>query len=154
MGAILLLFKGFFGGLISKIFSDWRILVAIIVIVISGIIMLRIHKMEKNLAQAKEELVVERKNNDTLRGNVSTLVTTNKSNGVVIEQVTKDRDAAVKSVSALSNSIAETNRTVNSLKQKIDGLKTPPTPLTPYLVEAVEGIQQLRDQANPPVVTK
>lgn len=129
----------------GKIFSDWRLLLAFGIIIAGSLVMWKFKSLENDLKKAQQTLVIEKKNNETLRGNVAILESANKNNAVVIDQVAKDRDNAIASMTRLNGSISANNKSIADLKQKIEGLKNPPTPLTEYLVEAVDGVQKLRD---------
>lgn len=142
MSVILLFFKSF----LSKIFSDWKILLTIVLSIVIGLVSFKIHKIQKEAEKAKQELIIEQDNNKTLRENVSGLEQINKNNELVINQLKIDKDNTIQKFKELSNNISKTNESLSNLENKIDSIKVEPTKLTPYLSKAIDGIQKERDK--------
>ena len=132
--------KGFF----SKILGDWKVLLLLIIAIVSGLIGWKIYDLEKSLKDANEIIQVEKKNNEVLRGNVTSLVSINQENQQKIEQLVKDKQLALESSKKLSESIAKTSKTFDELNAKLDSIKADPTKLSPFLIQAIDGIQQER----------
>ena len=142
--AAFLVVRTFFGGIFSKIFSNWRIFVAIVLVCVIGYAGWKYKSLNSDLADAQKQIQVEQKNNETLRGNVSTLQAANDQNQIIISQLTADKQMAIESVGKLTTEIAKTNQALNVVQKKIDTIKTPPVKLTPYISSAIEGIQASR----------
>jgi predicted negative regulator of RcsB-dependent stress response len=132
--------KNFF----TSIFGDWKVLLLLIVAIVGGLIGWKIYHLEKSLKSANEIIQVEKKNNEVLRGNVNSLVAINQENQQKIEQLVKDKQLALESSKKLSDSIAKTTKSFEELNAKLDTIKTDPTKLTPFLIQAIDGIQQER----------
>ena len=149
---ILLMFaKTMFGGLINifaKIFGDWRILLFVCVMIMGLLVWYKIHSDQKQLELTKQTLMIEQKNNETLRNNVATLAQTNQNNQAVIAQLTADKQLALDSVKTLSVEITKSNQSFSTLQRKLDQINTPPSKLTPYISQAIKGIQEERAKMN------
>lgn len=148
MGGVLLALRGLFGGFVTKVLGDWRLLLAVVFIVVGGLIAFKIHRLESKLTDSQNQVKVEQQNNATLRTNNATLQEANGQNQVIITQLTADKQAAVASVSKLSSEIGKTNKSLADVQQKLDSIKDAPTKLTPYISQAIDGIQRQRDEVT------
>ena len=72
----------------------------------------------------------------------------------MITQLQTDKQNALASVSKLKIELQRINSNVNQIKDRINALTVAPTQLTPYLSEAVKGVQELRDAEAQPEVKK
>jgi len=144
MGAIL--------GIFGFIFKDWRMVLALVVVVIAGIIVWKFKHLESELNHTKDVLKVEQSNNQVLRNNLDQAGQINADNAKMIEAAEAEKKRALEAVSQLNTDLKRTNQSIDAIKQKISGITTPPTKLSPFLVEAVRGVQDLRDAENPPIV--
>ena len=136
MGAVLLVGKMIFGAIgnvFGKILSDWRILVLVCVLVVGGMVGMKIRADQKQLAEVKTELVQEKKNNETLRENVSILQETNQANQDVIKQLQAEKQLALDSVKKLNDQSRQATTAFNTIQSQLEEIKTPPTKLTPYI---------------------
>lgn len=147
MSALLLIFKGLFGGIgtiFGKILGDWRILAFVCALLVVGMVGMKIRADQKELANVKATLVQVQKNNETLKQNEIVLKEANQSNQATIEQLQADKKLALESVNNLTQQLQRSNVAFNTIQRKIDEIKTPPTKLSPYLVSAISGIQSER----------
>jgi len=147
---ILLLLKSFFGGILEKVLGNPKVLLVIVIAIIMGIVALKVRHLESEITVAKQQVVAEQKNNEVLRGNAATLETANAQNKTVIDQLTLDRQNAINSVTELSARLSQTNKTLTEVQQSLEQIKAAPTKLTPYLSQAINGIQKARDAAGAP----
>lgn len=144
MGTVLLVGKMIFGAIgnvFGKILSDWRILALVCVLVVGGMVGMKIRADQKQLAEVKTELVQEKKNNETLRENVSILQETNQANQDVIKQLQAEKQLALDSVKKLNDQSRQATTAFNTIQRQLEEIKTPPTKLTPYISSAISGVQ-------------
>jgi hypothetical protein len=139
--AILLIFKAFFGSIFGFLFKDWRITLMIVIVAVCGFFAYKYHGV-----QAKLE--VEQQNNIVLRTNLAIAAKVNADNDVLIKQAALDNVQTTAAISKLNSDIQQRNDTVTTLKVKLSKVITPPQKLSPRIAIAVEGIQELRDQAE------
>lgn len=132
-------------GFLKNILGDWRVLLLVVMLCAGGYAYYKYSSVQEELKKAQETLVIEQKNNETLRGNVSTLQAANVENQRVIDQVTADRARALQSIAKLNNNINVTSQSIADLHAKVNQLTVPPTPLTPFLRETIKGIEDQRD---------
>jgi predicted phage tail protein len=112
--------------------------------VVATLVGLKIRSLEKSLTAASEQIVFEKKNNEILRGNVSTLEAVNKENQLQVNQLLTDKKIALESTKKLAETVATTNKSLENLQDRIDQLKDSPTKLSPYISQAIDGIQKER----------
>lgn len=132
------------------IFKDWRVILALIITVIVGVIYWQFKHLESKLADAQQAMKTEQANNAVLRGNLNDASKINQQNAVVIDQLKADKEAATAAVNNLNIAITATNRAVGSIKSKIDLMTEPPKPMSPYIIEAIRSSQELQDAETPP----
>jgi len=142
MGAVL--------GIFGVIFKDWRMVLALILLIVAGVLFWKFKSLDGDLTKAKEALRIEQVNTQTLRNNLASAAQINQENANVIKQLEEDKKRALEAVAGLNTDIKKTNQGIEAIKQKINSITTPPTKLTPYIVEAVRGVQDMRDAENPP----
>lgn len=135
-------------GLFGKMFSDWRLIVIVGLIVAGGYMTVRLKIQESNLQKAQATLQISEANNATLKTNITTITRVNKENEQLIQQMKTDQAITAKAVAQLNNTLSARERTVADMKQKLNGISgVPATKPTPYIDLAVRGIQQLRNEA-------
>jgi predicted phage tail protein len=134
----------FMKSLLGKILGDWKVLLLLVIIVVATLVGLKIRSLEKSLTAASEQIVFEKKNNEILRGNVSTLEAVNKENQLQVNQLLTDKKIALESTKKLAETVATTNKSLENLQDRIDQLKDSPTKLSPYISQAIDGIQKER----------
>jgi len=132
------------------ILGSWRAMLAIIIAIFVGVIIWKFKALESDLTHQKEALKIEQSNNQVLRNNLDQAGQINADNAKVIETVETDKKRALDAVTQINSNLQKTNQSINEIKQKITSITAPPTKLTPYLVESVKGVQDLRDAENPP----
>ena len=137
-------------GIFGFIFKDWRMILALILLVIAGVLFWKFKSLDSDLVKSKEALRIEQVNTQTLRNNLASAAQINQENANVIKQLEEDKKRALEAIAGLNTDIKKTNQGIEAIKQKINSITTPPTKLTPYLVEAVRGVQDMRDAENPP----
>lgn len=135
---------------VLSLLGNWRVMLALIIAIFAGIIMWKFKALENDLNHSREALKIEQSNNQVLRNNLDQAGQINADNAKVLEAVEADRKRALEAVSQLNTDLQKTNKNIDAIKQKINGITTPPSKLTPYLVESVKGVQELRDAENPP----
>lgn len=133
-----------FGGFIENVLGRWQVLLIIVVVGISLMVFFNIRQLEKKLEQSQQTLKIEQENNKVLRENLTQLQLINTENQAVIGQVTADKNTAIESVTSLSAELTKTNKSLTELKTRINAITTPPTKLSPYIAEAISGIQTQR----------
>jgi len=143
-----------FLSLFGFIFKDWRMVLALVLIMVISVVAWKFHSLNGDLTHAQEALKIEQTNNQTLRNNLTEAGRINDENAKVIEAAEADKKRALEAVSQLNTDLKKTNQSIDVIKQKISGIATPPSKLTTYLVEAVKGVQEIRDTENPPLPPK
>jgi hypothetical protein len=141
------LFKTVFG-LFVKIFSDWRILLTLAVALLIGLTYWQFKVVSHKLELKTEQAAIAEKNNEVLRKNEAVLQEANAQNAVIITQLQKDKQISIDAVTDLSTKVSKNNQVLMTLQSKINSIKAPPTPLTPYFVDAIDGIQKQRAPAS------
>ena len=96
-------------GFFKNLLSDWRSLLIIVVIVIAGALAWKYRTLNKEIRKKETALQIEKQNNETLRGNVTTLKEVNAQNAQVIEQMQKDKEAATAAINTLAARVEANN---------------------------------------------
>ena len=145
--AIKMVLGGIFGPIFSvlgKLLSDWRIILIISIGLIAGFTYYSFKQINKKYELKQEQYEAEVKNSEVLRKNVSGLTQINADNQNLIVQMQKDKQIALEAVTTLSENINKNNKLLVDVQIKVNKIKAPPTLLTPYLAEAIDGVQQQR----------
>ena len=141
---ILTLLKSFFGVIVTNVVENPKVLVTVVVVAIALFVAFKVHQTEQELTAAKQQVVLEQQNNKTLQGNVMTLQAANDQNKLVIEQLSADKQSAINSVSNLTAVLSRTNQALGTVQTAVNSIKVAPVKLSPYIVQAIDGIQQAR----------
>jgi hypothetical protein len=141
---MLLLFKGLFG----KIFSDWRLIAMAGLVALCAVMTVKLKVEQSHLATAQQTIKIVETNNIVLKQNIATITKVNQENLLMIEQLRADTVITGKTVAQLNNQLAGQTKTVAILKKKLADITTPPQKLSPHIAVTVQGIQELRDQAE------
>jgi uncharacterized protein HemX len=136
----------FFQGTIGKLLKDWRVIAAILIGIILIIVFLKFTNMEKNLKKAKEDFANEQQHSQVLQNNWNQAVEVNKQNQAVIQQLQLDRDNAQEALTSLSVSVERANTQVSNIKTKLDSITVKPSSISPFISEAINGVQAMRDE--------
>lgn len=142
MGFLLIPLK-FLGGFLGKLLSDWRVILVLAILAATALALWKFKSLEEKLVTTEQARAQVQANYDNVKE-------ANLQNELVIQQLEADKKLALQSSAALSADIAKTNNSINGLKNRLDELTTPPTKLTPYIAEAIDGAQQLRSQGEQP----
>lgn len=148
MFAIGLFLKGIFSGILNVfklIFSDWRILLAVIALCAALFGWWKWNKIQEELADQKAKVEQVEAANQILEGNNKTLAEANQQNVLVIDQVKKDSETAKAQVQKLNTDLTISSRKINDLKNQLDNITVPAVPLSPYIAQAIDGIQKMAD---------
>jgi hypothetical protein len=130
---------------VGKLLKDWRIIALILVGIIVALIYVKIYVLQHKLTKAQDAVLVEQQHSQALQTNLNQAVKINEENAVVITQLQTDKQNVLASVNKLNTELQRTSNNVNQIKDRINALTVAPTQLTPYLSEAVKGVQELRD---------
>lgn len=136
-------------GMILKFFLNPKVLMVLAVAGLLGGAYYKWNSLQKDLAEAKIALKQEKDNNVILRGNIETITKVNQENTRVIEEQAQAAKTAMATIAKLNSDSKRSNNSFNSTVTKIDAIKIAPVPLSPFLKEAIIGIQAERDLANP-----
>jgi uncharacterized membrane protein YhiD involved in acid resistance len=136
----------FLQGTIGKLLKDWRVIAAILIGIVLFIVFMKFTNMEKNLKKAKEDFANEQQHSQVLQNNWNQAVEVNKQNQAVIQQLQLDKDNAQEALTSLSVSVEHANTQVSNIKSKLDSIAVKPTTISPYISEAITGVQALRDE--------
>jgi septal ring factor EnvC (AmiA/AmiB activator) len=147
MFAALMVVKTFFGSIFGFIFKDWRITVAVILLVISGFLVHKYNGVKKHLAATELSLKAETENNAVLRNNLAIAAKVNSENAALFAKVQTDQVKTTAAVSKLNNNLRERDKTVADLKASLSNVKEPAAKVSSRISIAVQGIQRLRDEA-------
>lgn len=134
-----------FRGTVGKLLKDWRVIALILTSIVVAIIYAKFYFLQHKLVKAQEAVQLEQQHSQALQTNLDQAVKINGENTLVIGQLKTDKDNALNAVSKLNTELQRTNASVTQIKDRINGLTVAPTQLTPYLSEAVKGVQELRD---------
>lgn len=129
--------------LLGSLFSP-RILIIIAILGVLGFGYYKWTSLENHAAEVAQQLAVEKKNTETLRGNLQTTEAVNESNKVVIQTLQDDVDKAQKAAATLRSNVAKANQDLENAKRKLAVIIVPPVPLSPYIMQALDSIQELR----------
>lgn len=128
----------------------WLVVLAIVALAGVGFYVYHL-KNEVTTAQTAvaSAQVNEAKMNDTING----LTAQQAQAQQVIQQVTSDKQQAIAAVSALSDSLNHSAQQISTLKQQLNNVKATPTPISPYLSQAIQGVmdQQVSRAASAPI---
>ena len=133
-----------------SILGDWKIILAILIAIGAGVIIFKINGLEGQIAADKITIKQEQDNNVVLRGNVTTLTQINQSNQQVIEQQARTNKITAAAVSQLAQDVKNNASNFGAIQSKLDSIVTPPSALSPYFKDAINGIQTERAKLNPP----
>lgn len=132
-------------------FSSPRTIIVIVILIALGGAYYKYNSLQNDLEEERAALKVEMDKNAVLRDNIETLTKVNEINSKIIEQQTKSAKTTVETIGRLSNELRNSGKSFTEIQSRIDNIKTAPVPLTPYLVEAINGIQEERTKINPPI---
>lgn len=132
-------------------FSSPRTIIVIVILIALGGAYYKYNSLQNDLEEERAALKVEMDKNSVLRDNIETLTKVNEINSKIIEQQTKSAKTTVETIGRLSNELRNSGKSFTEIQSRIDNIKTAPVPLTPYLVEAINGIQEERAKINPPI---
>ena len=133
-----------------KFFGNPKIIIAIVIAIVLGGAYYKYHSLQSDLEEATIALKQEKDNNAVLRGNIDTLTQVNAANDKILQQQAINAKTTVAVITKLSNDLKRSNQSFVDVQSNIDAIKDLPVPLTPYLKEAINGIQKERDIVNPP----
>lgn len=140
----------FFQGTIGKLLKDWRVIAVLLIGIIGIILYFKYTSLESNLKKAKEEVLTEQHRSQVLQSNWDQALSVNKQNEMVIAQLQVDRDNATQALNNLSASMEHTNKQLSTVRARIDNISvTPSTTISPYIVEAINGVQEMRESEQP-----
>lgn len=119
-------------------------LLIILVVLVLGFGYYKWHALETQAAEVAQQLDAEKKNAEVLRTNVAIAKAVNEDNQKVLDQLQLEKAAAAKAAADLKGNIAAANKRLDEVKRRLAAVEIPPAPLSPYLIIAVESIQELR----------
>lgn len=137
---------GVIGAFLLKGLTNIKVIAVILIALMLAGVWFKFHHLESKLAKTQTALKQSEENNKILKSNNEIIADANRSNQAVIDQLAKDKRAATESVNKLSSAVAASNKSLEELQSKISGLTIPPTLLSPYIAEAIIGIQADRDK--------
>lgn len=131
--------------LLLKLLCNWRVLVAIIVLLIAGIAYHKYVELQAQLTASTAQLNIEKTNNTTLQVDLSKATAINNENTKIIEQQQLEAKTAQDTINTLNDKLSRLNASADKVKIRVSEIKTPPVKVSTYILEAVRGIQDLRD---------
>lgn len=132
------------GSVIKAIFSDWRILLAVLLLCAATFGFYKWHGLQKDIAAQREALEQTKKANEVLESNNKALHDANEQNVLIIEQVKKDQQQTLVQVHKLNTDLASSSKKISDLKSQLGSIKTPPVQISPYIATAIDGIQKMQ----------
>lgn len=139
--------------ILLKFFGNPKFLIGLAIVAVLGGAYYKYHSLQSDLEEATIALKQEKDNNVVLRGNIETITQVNAANSQILKQQAIDSKTTVETITKLSNDLKKSNKSFNELHAKIESIKDKPVPLTPYLKEAITGIQAERNLTNVPLVS-
>jgi hypothetical protein len=139
--------------ILLKFFGNPKFLIGLAIVAVLGGAYYKYHSLQINLEEANIALKQEQDNNVVLRGNIETITQVNAANSQILKQQAIDSKTTVETITKLSNDLKKSGRSYTDLHAKIESIKDKPVPLTPYLKEAIIGIQAERNLTNVPLVS-
>ncbi len=132
-----------------------KVLLVIAILAVLGFGYYKWTSLENKAEEVAVQIAAEKKNVETLNANILIAKTVNDDNQKVIDQLQIEKNAAVKATADLRGSVAAANKKLDDARRKLASVEitTPPVPLSPYLIIAIDSIQELRKQPEPPTAT-
>ena len=103
------------------------------------------HSLQSDLEEATIALKQEKDNNVVLRDNIDTITQVNAANAKVLQQQTVNAKTTLETITKMSTDLRKKGQSFTGAQTRIESIKETPTPLTPYLKEAINSIQSERD---------
>lgn len=130
--------------IIAKLFGNAKVLLGIglLAAVAAGFVYVKHVQGELTLAQAN--LKTEQANEVTLNNTISQLKQAQDQDALVIKQLTDDKQAALTAANDLNTKINTSKSEIVSLKKALNNITVAPTAITPYLSQAIQGVQDRR----------
>lgn len=127
-----------------KFFMNPRVLLGLAIAAVIGYGWWKYNDLQSTIEEQAAAIKQEKENNAVLRGNIDTLTKINIANERILKQQQLSQKAATEMINKLSKDLQASTKSFGEIQGKIDAMAVPPTPLTPYLKEAITGIQEQR----------
>lgn len=136
-----------FGLSIFSKLLDWRLLLLMFIIAVSGYSVYYISSKNSMIESLEQKVKNEKNANQILRNDVSVLTEAADQKDSVIKQMQEEKKIASETILKLSESVKQTNKTVTDIKNTLGEIKTAPTTeVGPYIRGALVGIKKLDEQ--------
>lgn len=136
-----------FGLSIFSKFLDWRLLLLMFIIAVSGYSVYYVSSKNSMIESLEQKVKIEKSANQILRNDVSVLTEAADQKDSVIKQMQEEKKIASETILKLSESVKQTNKTVTDIKNTLGEIKTAPTTeVGPYIRGALVGIKKLDEQ--------
>jgi len=137
---------------LTSLLTNAKLWIGILILAAVGAGFIYVKHVQDELALSQANLKTEQANEVTLKGTISQLTAAQAQDQLVIQQVTSDKQAALDAVSALNTSLNTSAQQIGTLKSQLNNITAKPTNLTPFLVQAIQGVQaQQASRAAAPV---
>lgn len=127
-----------------------RMIALLVIVLAAGGVYWKFHSLQSDLEETTIALKKEKDNNVILQSNLDTVTQINQANEKVLQQQTIAAKTNVETIQKLANDLKASGKSFGGVQARVDAIKATPVPLTPYFKEAIDGIQEQRDLANPP----
>ena len=133
-----------------KLLMNPRVIVIVLIAIAVGGVYWKFHSLQGDLEEMAAALKKEKDNNVILQSNLDTVTQINQANEKVLKQQQLAAKTNVETIQKLANDLRTSSQGFTDVQGRVDAVKAAPVPLTPYLKEAIDGIQEQRDLVNPP----
>jgi uncharacterized protein HemX len=133
-----------------KFLMNPRVIVIVLIAIAVGGVYWKFHSLQSDLEETAAALKKEKDNNVILQSNLDTVTQINQANEKVLKQQQQAAKTNVETIQKLANDLRTSSQGFTDVQGHVDAVKAAPVPLTPYLKEAIDGIQEQRDLVNPP----
>ena len=127
-----------------KFFTNPRVIIGLLIAAVVAYGWWKYNDLQSTIEEQAAVIKQEKENNAVLRGNIETLTEVNIANERILKQQQLSAQAAAKTINKLAKDLQTSSKSFNGVQSRVDAITTPPVPLTPYLKEAIIGIQEQR----------
>ena len=137
----------FLGTFFKNILSNWKLLVAIIVLAFSFYGYLKIKHVYKDLEQSKIQLVAAKETNEKMVGEIDKAKKINEENSIVIKQLQDDKETSRKAIENLKTKLTNSSKKYNDVKTNIEKSELQEMPTPEIINDTLLQLQKLREQS-------
>lgn len=134
-----------------SLLGNRNIWIAIAIAVLVGGVWLKIHSLQGDVAEAKEELAAQveknralEDNNKVLHQNLDMALSINDANAKLLDQIKVDQENAALALKRLATDLSSSKATISQARARLAATTLPAIPVPQRIVDAVISIQDSR----------